>query len=46
VDNRVTTTGVVIVRYQRAGAVATGDFAMDPPTVAEIARRERMRREG
>jgi dihydrofolate reductase len=46
VDNRVTTTGVVIARYQRAGDVATGDHAMDPPTAAEIARRERMRREG
>jgi dihydrofolate reductase len=46
VDNRVTTTGVVIAHYQRAGDVATGDFAMEPPTAAEIARRERMRREG
>jgi dihydrofolate reductase len=46
VDSRVTTTGVVIARYQRAGDVATGDYAMDPPTAAEIARRERMRREG
>jgi len=46
VDSRVSTTGVVIARYQRAGDVATGDFAMDPPTAAEIARRERMRREG
>jgi hypothetical protein len=24
----------------------TGDYAMDPPTPAEIARRERMKREG
>jgi dihydrofolate reductase len=46
VDNRVTTTGVVIAHYQREGDVATGDFAMVPPTPAEIARRERMRREG
>jgi dihydrofolate reductase len=46
VDNRVTTTGVVIARYQRAGEVTTRDYAMDPPTAAEIARRERMRREG
>ena len=27
-------------------AVMTGDFAMNPPTAAEIARRERMNREG
>jgi hypothetical protein len=46
VDNRVTTTGVVIACYQRAGDVVTGDYAMDPPTPAEIARRERMKREG
>jgi dihydrofolate reductase len=46
VDNRVTTTGVVIACYQRAGEVETGDYAMDPPTPAEIARRERMKREG
>jgi hypothetical protein len=29
-----------------ARAVMTGDFAMNPPTAAEIARRERMNREG
>ena len=44
-DNRVTTKGVAIARYQRAGAVVTGDFTMDPPTPAEVARRERMNRE-
>jgi hypothetical protein len=36
----------VIACYHRAGDVVTGDYAMDPPTPAEIARRERMRREG
>ena len=46
VDNRVTTTGVVIARYHRAGDVATRDIAMVPPTPAELARRERMKREG
>jgi dihydrofolate reductase len=46
VDSRVSATGVVIACYQRAGDVVTGDFAMDPPTAAEIARRERMKREG
>jgi len=46
VDNKVTATGVTIARYQRAGHVVTGDYAMDPPTSAEIARRERMKREG
>jgi dihydrofolate reductase len=46
VDHRVTPAGVVIARYQRAGDVATGDYAMDPPTPAEEARRERMKRDG
>ena len=45
-DSRVSTTGVVIARYRRAGDVKTGDYAMDPPTPAETARRERMKREG
>jgi dihydrofolate reductase len=45
-DNKVTTKGVTIARYQRAGTVATGDFTLDPPTPAELARRERMKREG
>jgi dihydrofolate reductase len=45
-NHRVTATGVVIARYQRAGDVATGDYAMDPPTPAESARRERMKRDG
>jgi dihydrofolate reductase len=46
VDNKVTTKGVLIGRYERAGNVVTGDFAMDPPTPAEVARRDRMNREG
>ena len=46
VDNKVTTKGVLIDRYQRTGNVVTGDFAMDPPIAAEVARRDRMNREG
>ena len=46
VDNKVTTKGVLIARYQRAGNVVTGDFTMDLPTPAEVARRDRMNREG
>src|SRR4029450_1400453 len=42
VDSRGTTTGVGIPCSQRAGDVVTGDFAMDPPTPAESARRERL----
>jgi dihydrofolate reductase len=44
-DSKVSTTGVTIARYQRAGPVVPGDYAMDPPTAAEVARRERMNRE-
>ncbi len=46
IDSAASTKGVVIARYRRDGEVATGDFAMDPPTAAELARRERVRREG
>jgi dihydrofolate reductase len=46
VSGRVTPAGVSIARYQRAGDVATGDFQLVPPTAAELARRERMIREG
>lgn len=43
--SRVSPNGVVIAHYVRDGAVKTGDFAMDPPTPAELARREKMQRE-
>ncbi len=45
-DSRVSPNGIVIARYLRDGEVQTGDFAMDPPTPAEVARREKMLREG
>jgi dihydrofolate reductase len=44
--NQVTPNGIIVACYQRTGAVQTGDYAMNPPTPAEIARRERMKREG
>lgn len=44
--NRVSPNGIVIAQYARDGSVRTGDYAMDPPTPAEVARREKMRREG
>jgi dihydrofolate reductase len=46
VKSKVTPSGIVIGHYERTGAVETGDYAMDPPTPAEMARRERMEREG
>ncbi|WP_342238424.1 dihydrofolate reductase family protein [Inquilinus sp. OTU3971] len=46
VDSKVSTTGVVISSYVRSGEVTTGSFALAEPTEAELARRERMKREG
>lgn len=46
VDTKVTTAGVTIGTYRLAGPVKTGDFAMNPPSEAELKRRERMKREG
>ncbi|MFC3078076.1 dihydrofolate reductase family protein [Phenylobacterium terrae] len=43
---KVTTTGVVISSYLRAGEVQTGSFEFETPTDAELARREKMKREG
>lgn len=44
--SRVSSLGVVIAHYERAGEVKTGDAAVDAPSDAERARRERMEREG
>ena len=46
IDSKVTTKGVTIARYARSGDVVTGDYATDPPTAAEVARRDRLNREG
>ncbi|MBB4196079.1 dihydrofolate reductase [Rhizobium aethiopicum] len=45
-ENAVSTTGVIMSVYERAGEVKTGTFGMQEPSQAEIARRERMNREG
>ena len=44
--SRVSTTGLVIAHYERAGEINMGDTALDTPSDAERARRERMKREG
>jgi dihydrofolate reductase len=44
--SRVSSNGVVIARYVRAGSVKTGDFGSDPPSPAEVTRRDKMQREG
>lgn len=47
--SRVSSTGLVVGHYERAGEVRIGENArdaLDSPSDAERARRERMRREG
>lgn len=46
VEQRLGTTGVVMATYEPAGAIETGSFAMDEPSEPELARQEKMRREG
>ena len=46
VDSTTSTTGVTISSYVRAGEVKPGSFALAEPTEAELARREKMKREG
>jgi dihydrofolate reductase len=46
VEHRVSTTGVAIATYEPAGPVPIGSFQLAEPSPAEIARQERMRREG
>jgi dihydrofolate reductase len=45
-DTKVSTTGVTMSTYAPAGPVPIGSFALEQPTEAELARRERMAREG
>jgi dihydrofolate reductase len=45
-DSKVSPSGVTIVTYERAGMVEPGSFALDHPSADELARRERMQREG
>ena len=42
----VSTSGVTMSVYERAGAISIGSFELEHPSEAELARRERMKREG
>ena len=44
--SRVSSTGLLIGHYERAGEIKIGDTALASPSDAERARRERMKREG
>jgi dihydrofolate reductase len=46
VDSKASPSGVTINTYERDGAVKSGSFAHDQPSADELARRERMKREG
>ena len=43
VDSTVSSTGVTINTYERAGDIDPGSFAFEEPTAEEVARRERLR---
>jgi len=44
--SRVSSTGVVISHYERAGGIEIDDAALGSPSEREIARRKRLKREG
>ena len=44
--SRVSSTGIMIGHYERDGEIKIGDTALDSPSEREIARQERMKREG
>ncbi|MBP1715094.1 MAG: dihydrofolate reductase [Deltaproteobacteria bacterium] len=42
-DCKISPSGVVVATYVRAGEIKTGSFALEPPTDAELARRQRLK---
>jgi dihydrofolate reductase len=44
--SRVSSSGVLVGHYERGGEIKVSDVALDSPSKREIARRERMKREG
>jgi dihydrofolate reductase len=44
--SRVSPNGLIVGHYERAGEIKTGDTALDSPSEREIARRQRMKRDG
>jgi len=45
VESKTSPRGVIVATLARAGEVKTGSFALDNPSGAELARRERVRKE-
>ncbi|HEX7122314.1 MAG TPA: dihydrofolate reductase family protein [Gemmatimonadaceae bacterium] len=44
--SRVSPNGLIVAHYERAGGIRVGDTELDSPSEREMARRERMKREG
>jgi dihydrofolate reductase len=44
--SRVSSNGLIVGHYEREGKIRIGDAALDSPSDRELARRERMKREG
>jgi dihydrofolate reductase len=44
--SRVSGNGLIVAHYEREGEIRIGDTALESPSVREVARRERMKREG
>jgi hypothetical protein len=44
--SRVSPNGLMVGHYERAGEIKTGDAPLDSISKRELARRERMKREG
>ena len=42
----VSPNGLIVAHYERDGEIKIGDTALDSPSDREVARQERMRREG
>jgi len=43
VESKISPSGVIVAMYVRAGEVKTGSFALEVPTEAELARRQRLK---
>ena len=44
--SRVSPNGLIVGHYEREGEIKIGDTTLDSPSEREIARQERMKREG
>jgi dihydrofolate reductase len=45
-EGEISPSGVIIASYERTGEVKTGSFGLETPSVAELARRKRLKEEG